>query len=143
MKLTASPSVKWSVYAGIYVFVCGAAMVIPLGVVATTLVKILGLPTAFTVVLVPGSAAVIGTIVWWTVTERRNAYSYANGVIFGLVTSVVTVLFWGLVVAIVWGLQAVRISAIVIGFVLVVASPVGSIAGLPLMHVRRRLTDRS
>lgn len=134
---TVSPSVKWALYAGVYAFLCGAVLLLPLGAVADTLVEILTLPRGFTTVLVSGSGAVIGAVVWWTVVERRDAYAYLLGGTVGLLTALFTVLLWAALVAIVYGPSAALAGGVVIVFVLVVIAPVAFVAGLPLMYARR------
>ena len=138
-----STSGRWSAYAGIYAFLCGAALLVPLGFVAGTLVKVLGLPSAFTAVLVPGSGAVVGAVAWWAVVELPAEYGYLRGGAVGLLTVLGTVLFWALVIAVVWAPEFLALSGtlLTIGFVLVVTAPVGFVAGLPLLYLRRRLAD--
>lgn len=132
---------KWSLYAGIYAFVCGVVLLLPLGFVAGTLVEILSLPRAYTALFVPGSGAVIGAVVWWAAVERRDAYTYLLGGAVGLVTALCTVLFWVLLLALVWGPWAVLAGGVVVVFALVVAGPVAFVSGMPLMYARRRLDD--
>lgn len=134
-----SPSAKWSLYAGGSAFLCGALLFLVLSPVATTLVKVLTLPTDHAAVLVPGSAAVAGAGVWWTVIERRHAYRYPDGAMAGLVTALVTVGFWLLLPALVYGPVAVLAGGIVILFVLVVTLPVAPIWGVSLVYARRRV----
>lgn len=136
-----APSVKWSMYAGAYAFLCGALLLLPLGFVANALVMILPLPNVATAVVVPGSSALVGAAVWWVVVERREAYTYLFGGLVGLVTVLATVLFWMVVIAVVWGLWSLQIAGtgLVILFVLAVATPVGVVAGMPIMYARRRL----
>lgn len=136
-----STSTRWSVYAGIYAFLCGALLLLPLGVVADALVEILRVPTGFAGVLVPGSGAIVGAVVWWGVVERRDAYTYLAGGLVGLLTALCTVLFWSLLVVHVFGRWAIVSAGIVVGFVLLWTTPVAVIAGLPLMYARLRLTD--
>jgi hypothetical protein len=128
MNSMVSVSTRWSVYAGIYTFLAGAGLLMPLGVIAGTLVEILGLPTGFTAVLVPGSGTVIGAVVWWVVIEHRNNYTYLLGGTVGLLTALVTVLWWALVVAILYGLSGVLVAGVVILFVLVIVGPLAFIA---------------
>jgi len=134
-----SPSVVWSLLAGAYVFVCSSLVVLPLGAVADTLLTVLGLPESYAAVLVPGSGALVGAVGWWALVERRAAYSYLFGALFGLVTAVVTVLGWTLAVSVVWGPRTVLLAGVVvIGFVLAITAPFGAVAGLPMMYARRR-----
>lgn len=132
-----SASVRWSVSAGIYTFLAGVGLLVPLWIVARTLVGILGLRTGFTAFVVPGSGAVIGTVIWWAIIEHRETYTYLRGGAGGLLTALLTVCFWTLLVAIVWDLLAVQSAMVVILFVLVVVSPVAFVAWLPIIYARR------
>jgi hypothetical protein len=136
-----STSSRWSAYAGVYAFLCGVALTVPLGFVAGTLVKVLGLPTALTAVLVPGSGAVAGAVAWWAVVERPEAYGYLRGGLAGLVTVLLTVLFWAHLIAVVWAPEFLALpgTVLTIGVVLAVTAPAGFVAGLPLLYLRRRL----
>lgn len=131
-----SASIRWSVYVGIYTFLAGVGLLVPLWVIARTVVEILGMPTGFAVILVPGSSAVIGAVVWGAVVEQRNTYTYLLGITGGLVTGVLTVLCWTLAVATIWGLEAVLAARIVILFVLTVVGLVASVAWVPMIYAR-------
>lgn len=133
-----SSPVRWTLYAGVYAFLCGLLLLVPLGVVAETLLKVLTLPVAFTVILVPTSGAIIAAGVWWVVVERQETYTYLRGGAFGLLTALGTVLLWTLLVAIVYGPSAPLAAGVVIGFVIAVTAPIGVVAGLPLLYARRR-----
>lgn len=132
-----SISIRWSVYAGLYTFLAGAGLLMPLWVIARTVGVSLGVPTGFIAILVPGSGAVIGAIVWWAVIEHRDTYTYLLGGIGGVVTALLTVLCWTLLVAIVWGPLAILAARVVILFVLVVVSPVAFVAWLLMTYARR------
>ena len=66
-------SIRWSVYAGSTLFLAGAVAVALLGAIAKTLLTVLGIPTAYALVLLPAPSAVLGGVVWWAVVERRQA----------------------------------------------------------------------
>lgn len=136
-----APAVKWASYAGLYGFLCGILLLVPLGVVARTLVEVLAMPPALTVIVIPGSGAIVAAIVWWAVVERRAAYTYPFGGVAGLVTVVGTVLLWMTALVVVYGSWTLRIreTLLIIGLVVAVAAPVGAVAGLPLMYARRQL----
>lgn len=138
-----APRTRWSLYAGLYAFLCGGLLLLPLGFVAHTLVKVLGLPTSFTSVLVPGTGAVVGAVVWWVVVERRDAYTYLAGGAVGVLTALFTALLWALVIAVVWGPEFLLLAGtlLVIAFVLAVSAPLAFVAGIPLMYARRRSDD--
>lgn len=131
-------SVRWSIYTGLYAFVIGTALSVPLRPVTVALFTVLSLSPGLTRVLVPGSGAGIAAVVWWTVVEWMNWYTYPVAGAVGLLTAVFTVLFWTLLVTIVWGLTAIQAAGAVIGFVLVIVAPIASLAWLPLMYVRLR-----
>lgn len=130
---------KWSLYAAVYAYCCGVVLLAPLGFVADALVQILGQSTTFTVVLVPGSGAIVGAIAWWGIVERRGAYTYPSGGLAGLATALGTVLLWVVALATVWAPRFVVLGGAVIAFVLAVVGPVGFVAGLPLLYARRRM----
>jgi len=132
-------STRWSLYAGVYAFLCGVALIVPLGAVAKTVVRILTLPPALTVVLVPGSGAVLAAGIWWLLVERRGEYTYLLGGAAWLATALLTVALWTVLVAAVYGPMAVAVGGVVILVTLLVAGPVAVIAGLPMMYARRRL----
>lgn len=126
-------------YAGVYTFVCATLMLLLLGPISDTLVEILALPTDYSSFLMAGPTLVVGTAVWWVVVERRGAYTYPVGAVFGLLTALLTVLFWLLVFAVVWEAGLVLTGGLLIGFVLAVAVPIGLVVGLSAMYARRRL----
>lgn len=128
-------------YVGIYAFFVGTALLLPLGIVAKTLLKIIGLPSSVTGVVLPATIAVIAALMWWAVVERRNQHTYVRGGSAGLLTAAFTVLLWTGIVAIIYGLGAVAAAGVVILFVLVVAAPTSFIATLPLIYIRHRQSD--
>lgn len=136
-----SASTRWSVYAGVYAFFVGIAVLLPLGIVANTLLKIIGISSSFADILPPVSNAIIATLIWWTVVERREQYSYLRGGIVGLLTAVFTTLLWAGIVAITYSLGAVVAAGVVLLFVIAVAAPIGFIAVLPLMYARHQRSD--
>lgn len=134
-----SPSITWSIYAGLYAFGCGAAMAFLLSDVLILLGDALGLPAAYSLFILAGPSLVIGAIVWWTLVERRDSYTYIAGGAFGLSTALLTGLLWIVRFAGGWGLEMLLAIRILVGFVLGVSVAVGVLAGLPLMYARRRL----
>lgn len=136
-----APSTRWSVYAGSALFLAGAVVVAPLGIIAETLFTVLGLPTGDTILLLPGSAAVLGGVVWWAVVERRAADDYPSGGAAGILTALLTVGFWTLLVAVVYGPGVVLVdeTRLVIGVVLAVTTPAGAAVLLAVMYARRRI----
>ena len=96
-------STRWSVYAGSALFIAGAVAVGSLGAIARTLSTVLGLPTGSATVLLPAPTAVLGGVVWWTVVERRAAVDYLSGGAAGVLAVLLTVGFWTLLVALVYG----------------------------------------
>lgn len=136
-----SPSIRWSVYAGTYTFLAGFCLLVPLWVIARTLGEVLGLSAGFTAILMPGSGAVIGALVWRAVIEQRNTHTYLLGGTAGLLTGALAVLCWILIVAVVWGPLAVLAARVVILFVLVLVSSAAFVAWLPIIYARRQWAD--
>jgi hypothetical protein len=136
-----SDSLRWSVSAGLAAFFLGALLLAVLGSLAEVLAKLLNVPTAFSMPLLAGPAAVVGTVVWWASVERTTAYSYARGAAFGVLTALGTIVVWLGVYSVVWGPQLVALGWILVAFVGVVTVPVGLVVGLAVMYARRELTD--
>lgn len=134
-----SAKTRWSAYVAIYAFVVGAGLLVPLGVVAETITKVLGVGTESTGIVVPGSGALIGGIIWWAIVERREAYTFLAGGAAGLVTGGLTVSVWALAGALLYGPGAILVVGPVILFVLGVVSPIACIGLLPMMYARRQL----
>jgi hypothetical protein len=132
----------WSLTAGVYAFLCGAVLLLLLSPVSTTLGELFGFPSAYSTFLLAAPAVVIGAVVWSSAVERRQAYTYPFGALFGAVTALLTVLFWLVIFTLVWGVSLVRTGGILIAFVLVVVVPAGLATGLPLMYARQRLPGR-
>jgi hypothetical protein len=133
-----SPTV-WSLSAGGYAFGCAAALVSFLGTPVETVATALTLPSDAPTVLVAVPAAAFGAVVWWALVEQRRAHSYLAGGAAGLVTALLTVVFWTVWAATVWGPRLVWVTGVLVGAALAVSLPVGFLAGVPLMVVRRRV----
>lgn len=138
---TVSPSKKWSIAAGLYLFCWAAAVAFLLSDILTLLGEVIGLPPGFALAIVASPALLIGAAAWWAVVERRAAYAYRLGGLVGLLTALLTGLVWLARFVDVWGVEmvAVDIVAVLVAFVLGVAAVVGALVGLPLMYARRRL----
>ena len=134
-------SVKWSAYAGIYVFLCGTAIAFLLYDALVLLGDALGLPTPFSMFVFASPSLAIGPFAWWTLVERRESYTYLVGGAFGLVTALLTGSLWTVRFASGWGVEMALAIPALIGFVLGVTAIAGALTGLPLMYVRRRLAD--
>lgn len=137
------PTIRWSVYAGLYAFVCATALAFLLSDVLVLLGDVLGLPGAYSMFIFASPTLAIGASVWWALVERRGAYSYVIGGAFGLVTALLTGLLWVLRFVSTWGLEMLRANGIqiLVGFVLGMAVVAGGLSGLGLMYARRRLGD--
>lgn len=140
---TSSPSARrsstvWSLCAAGYAFGCAAALVSVLGTPVETVATALTLPSDSTV-LVAAPATPFGAVVWWALVERRRAHSYLAGGAAGLVTALLTVAFWSVWAATVWGPRLVWVTGLLVGAALAVSLPVGAVAGVPLMIARRRV----
>lgn len=139
-----SPTTRWSIIAGLYLFACGTATALLLHDVLALLADVIGLPTALWMVVLASPAFVVGAVVWWAVVERRDSHSYLLGGAVGLVTALFTGLLWTGRFATVWGLEMLEaeIVALLVVVVLGLTAAAGAIAGLPLMYARRRLDGR-
>jgi hypothetical protein len=129
----------WSLCAGGYAFGCAAALVSFLGNPVETVATALTLPADGSAVFVAAPAAAFGAVGWWVLVERRRTHSYLAGGAVGLVTALLTVAFWTVWAAAVWGPRLVPVAGLLVGAALAVSLPVGVVAGVPLMIVRRRV----
>lgn len=132
------PSVKWSLYVGIYTLLCAAVLLLVISQVATLVAELLVLPSDSALWLA-GPVPVIGAVVWWGIVERRDKYTYPRGGAVGLVTALLTVLFWIIRAAFVWGPKGVLAGWPLVFAVLVPTVLAALIAELPVMYARRRL----
>jgi hypothetical protein len=132
----------WSLVAGVYAFLCGAVLLLLLSPVNNFLGELLGFSGAYSTFLLAGPALVFGAVVWSSAVERRSAYTYPFGALFGAATALLTMLFWLLVFALVWGVPLVRTGGVLIAFVLAVVVPAGLVSGVPMMYARQRLPGR-
>lgn len=135
-----STPVKWSVIAGGYLLLCAAGLLLVLSQVTALVAELLGLPAGSPLGLA-APAPIVGAVVWWAGVERRDAFTYRSGGVVGLVTGLLTVVFWLLWGVTVWGIDGILAGWPLVVAVLVPTLPVGIIAGLPLMYARRRLRD--
>ena len=128
-------------YAGLCTFVCGTATALLLHDVLALLADVIGLTSAYSMVVLSSPALVVGTVVWWVVVERRDSYTYLLGGIFGLVTALLTGLLWTVRFVRYWGFEmlTVDIVSFLVVFVLGLAAVAGTLTELPLMYARRRL----
>lgn len=135
------PSIRWSMYAGLYTFGCATATAYLLSDLLGILAEVIGLPTTYAMVILASPALVVGTGAWWAVVERRDAYTYRFGGLFGLVTALLTGLLWTVRFVSIWGFEMMVLPmvSVLVAFVLGVAVVAGVLAGLPVMYVRRRL----
>lgn len=138
----------WSLSAGVYAFVCATAMV---ALLLSPVSRALGPgPAGYRAVSMAAPVAVVGAVVWWAVVERRGGRAYPLGAASGLATAFLTVLFWVLAYAAVWGagsvsrtVDVVSLAGSLIAFVLAVTLPAGVVAGVALLYARRRLGGES
>lgn len=138
-----SSAIKWSIGAGIYMFVWATATAFLLYDVLVLLAEVIGLPTGYAMVVLASPALVFGAVAWWAVVERRNAYTYRFAGTFGLVTALLTGLLWTVRFVSVWGFEMVAVDIVTLLVVLVLGLAVvaGVLTGLPLMYARRRLAS--
>lgn len=136
-----SPSTKWSIASGIYLFLGATAVAYLLSDLLTLLGEVIGLPPGLALAVMASPALLIGAAAWWVVVERRAAYAYRYGGLVGLLTALLTGLVWVARFVDVWGVEmaTVDIVSFLVAFVLGVAAVAGALVGLPLMYARRRL----
>jgi hypothetical protein len=137
-----STPVKWSVIASGYLLLCAVGLLLVLSQVTTLVAEILGVPAGSPLGLA-APAPVVGAVAWWTGVERGGRLTYLSGGAVGLVTALLTVVFWLLWGVAVWGIEGVLAGWPLVFAVLAPSLPVGAIAGLPLMYARRRRHDPS
>lgn len=143
LSVTTSPTVTWSLVAGLYTFVCGTATAFALSDLLMLLASVIGLPTPWALVAFACPTLVVGPVVWWTLVERRGSHTYLLGGTFGLLTALLTGLLWTGRFVQVWGVELAVVPAVslLVGIVLGVAALAGVLTGLPMMYARRRLAD--
>lgn len=141
---SADPSIKWSIYAGLYMFVCGTVAAFLLSDMLTLLADVIGLSTDYWMIILASPALAIGSVVWWIAVERRDSYTYLLGGAFGLVTALLTGFLWTVQFIIFWGFEmaAIPIITVLILFVLGFTATAGVITSIPLMYARRRLNGK-
>lgn len=138
-----APSAKWSLYAGLFAFLCSTIVLRLLYPVSNTLVKILTVPADYSAFVLAAPVTIVAAVVWWTFVERREEYTYRFGAAFGFLTAAFTVLFWVLVSTLVYGLLSFLTGSVLVVFVFAVSLPAALITGLTLMYARRSLNDGS
>ena len=132
---------RWSIVAGCYAFLCGAALMGSLDPIHHTMAGILGVETGYPALVLASPAALLGAAAWWAVVERAGPESYLRGALFGGLTAVATVTAWVLRALSVWGFELVASGWFVIAWMLAMTAVAGVVSGLPLVVVRRRLVD--
>lgn len=134
-----SGETTWSIAAGGYAFLCGTALLATMQPTSEILLGLLGSPPGPPMVLMAAPSALFGAVVWRAVVERRGAYSYVRGAVFGGITALATVFAWILAFLETWGFDLVATGWFVIAWVLAMTVMGGLVGGLPLMYARRRL----
>lgn len=136
-----SPPRRWSIYAGLYMFVCGTVTALVLSDILRILADVIGLPARYAMLVLATPALLIGPAVWWGLVERRGSYTYPLGVAFGVLTALGTGLVWTAWFVSVWGVEMVGVPMVGVLVLLVIGLVVvaGALTGLPLMYARRRL----
>lgn len=132
---------KWSLCAGVYMFVCGVATTLLLSDVLVLLADAIGLTTRYWMIVLASPAFAIGAVVWWTTIERRGSYTYPLGGAFGVITTLLAGLLWTAQFIRFWGFEMIGVPmiAFLTVFVLGSVATVGVLTALPLMYARRRL----
>lgn len=135
-----APSVKWTLCVGVYALLCAAGLLLLISQVGTLVAEMLELPSDSALWLA-GPVPVIGAVVWWGVIERGSRYTYLFGGAVGLITGLLTLLFWVIIAAFVWGPKGVLAGWPLVVAVTLPTVPTAVIAGLPAMYARRRFGD--
>lgn len=140
-----SPSIRWSLYVGLYMFGCGIVTAFLLDELLVLLADVIGLPATYSLVVLASPTLIIGAATWWTIVERRKAYTYRLAGVFGLVTALLTGTLWTARFVSYWGFEmlGIPVVAFLAVFVLGVAGLAGVLSSLPLMYARRRLNRRT
>jgi hypothetical protein len=144
-RFTRSRSARWSMYAGLYMFVCAAATAVLLSDIVALLGNVIGFPAPFSMVVLAVPAFFTGAAVWWLLVERTGSYSYPLGGACGLLTALLTGLVWTGQFVRVWGVEMLGVPAVsvLVAFVFGVVVVAGALSALPLMYARRRTTRRA
>jgi len=139
------PSRQWSLYAGVYLFLCGMAVTLLLSDLLAVLASVIGLSTDYWLLVVASPTFAIGAVVWWWAVERRGSYTYPVGGLVGLVTALLTGLLWTGQLLLIWGVEMVTlpVPAFLIAFVLGVTAVAGVLAALPFVYARRRVISET
>lgn len=138
--LPTSGSARWVLYSGLYMFGWGLLLAVMLSDLLTIYADVTGLPADYWALVLAGPTVFIGAGVWWILIERRQAYRYRLGGLFGLLTASLTVFLWTARLVTVWGVEmlAVPMVYLLAGLVLGLAGLAGLIAGITFMYTRRR-----
>jgi hypothetical protein len=127
-------------YSGVYLFLWGVGLAAALSDMLRLLADAIGLPRGYWMFLIAAPVLVLGPGLWWWLVERRRAYGYRWGGLFGLVAAVLTGLLWTARFVSVWGFEMIALSmvAILAALVLGIVALAGLLTGLVFMAGRRR-----
>lgn len=133
-------TVRWSMYSGVYLFVWGVGLAAALSDILRLLADAIGLPRGYWMVVIAAPVLVLGPGLWWGLVERRRAYAYRWGGLFGLVIAVMTGLLWTVRFVSVWGLEMIGVTPVLIlaAVVLGIVALAGLLTGIVFMACRRR-----
>lgn len=136
-----SPTRRWSLAAGLYMYACGTVIALALNDVLVLFGEVIGLAPPFSMLVLAVPALVIAPLVWWRLVERPAEYSSVRGGAFGLFTALLTAIAWILRFVTVWGAEMLAAGPVllIVGFVLAAVSIGGVLAGTPFMFLRRRM----
>lgn len=134
-------SLRWSMYAGLYMYVCGTVVAFAFDDMLSLLADVIGLPGTYAMPLLASPALPVGALAWWVVVERRNSRAVRFGGVYGALTALLTWALWTARFVDVWGSEMLAATGVryLVGFVLAVVLVAGAITGLPMMYARRRL----
>ncbi|GAA0719075.1 high-affinity Fe2+/Pb2+ permease [Halorubrum trapanicum] len=131
---------RWSIYAGVYAFGCGAVTAGLLSTLLSLFAEVVGLPPSFPVPLLAAPALLVGTAVWWLLVERPAAYTYRAGIAYGALTALGTGLLWTAWFLVVWSVDLLVAgpTPLLVGLVIGLTTAAGALIGPPITFLRRR-----
>lgn len=140
LRAESPPTLRWSLYAGLYAFGCAALTAFLLSDVLGPFAEVIGLPLAAAMPLLGTPALVVGAVVWWALVERRDAPTYPRGAAFGLLTALLTGALWTVRFVSVWSVEMLTAGLVplLVGVVFGAVAVAGVLVGLPITYVRRR-----
>lgn len=132
-----SAETRWALYAGCYFFAAATAVALALHPFLSLLGRAIGVVGPLAAVVFAGPALLFGTVGWWGIVERSGWHSFLAAGVVGLLTAAATGVVWTVRFLVGWGVEMAVAIWILVAFVLAAAVVGGTLAGLPLMALRR------